>query len=134
MSNPDGGKNRTKTIAVVIPVAIILLPILYSLAGYVFARGPGDPDPFLQMPEERFKYCVEDGEYMRFHHWELLQQVRDEVVREGKSGGVTFDQCRVCHENRAGFCDRCHAAANVRPDCFGCHYFPETPEKETDHE
>jgi len=72
---------------------------------------------------------VRDTEYMRFHHWELLSEMRDESVRYGKRGVEGFDDCRVCHANRAGFCNRCHEAVNLEPDCWGCHYYPETPEE-----
>ena len=25
-------------------------------------------------------------------------------------------------------CNRCHQAVSLQPDCFGCHYYPDTPE------
>lgn len=134
MKAPNDPTKKKTNIPIAIPVVIILLPLVYSLAGYVLARGSRDSQPFLQMPEERHEYCVRDAEYMRFHHWELLQSVRDEVVRQGKTADVTFDGCRVCHNDRARFCNECHDAANVRPDCFTCHYYPETPEEEVEHE
>ncbi len=132
MNNDGAPDRRTDLLMVAIPLAVILLPILYSLAGFVFAGGPDPGTPFLQPPEERFVYCVRDTEYMRFHHWELLQEVRDEVVRDGKAGDVTFDGCRACHPDRGRFCNQCHSAANVNPDCFACHYYPETPEEESE--
>jgi hypothetical protein len=129
--NSDRAPDRKTTVLMVaIPLAVILLPALYSLAGFVFASGPDPGTPFLQPPEARFKYCVRDTEYMRFHHWELLREARDEVVREGKTDDVKFDFCRACHPDRGRFCDECHGAANVHPDCFTCHYYPETPEGE----
>jgi hypothetical protein len=62
---------------------------------------------------------------MRYHHMDLLRDVREEVVRFGIRGGVTLAGCGDCHTNRDQFCDRCHEAASVRLDCYGCHYYPE---------
>jgi hypothetical protein len=123
---------RLSAVVIVFTVAIVLLPIIYSVIGYVFARSVGKEPPFLEMPDAKYTECVRDTEYMRFHHWELLVAMRDESVRYGKRNVVTFDDCRVCHQNRAGFCNQCHNAVNLDPDCWGCHYYPETPEESLD--
>jgi hypothetical protein len=120
---------RLSTVVIVFMVAILLIPIVYSIVGYVFARSVEKERTFLEMPDAKYTECVKDTEYMRFHHWELLVAMRDESVRYGKRDVVTFDDCRVCHQNRAGFCNRCHDAVNLDPDCWGCHYYPETPEE-----
>jgi hypothetical protein len=80
--------------------------------------------PFLEMPDTIHKTCVKDTEYMRFHHWELLRDVREEVVRYGNRGEISLLGCRDCHTSRERFCNECHDAASVRPDCYGCHYYP----------
>jgi len=119
-------------VLVVLAAVVILLPLTYSLVTYVFAGGSVDSEPFLEPPEARFKYCVKDAEWMRFHHWELLKEIRNDVVRDGNVGETTFDDCRACHPNREQFCNKCHDAVNARPDCFGCHYYPESPEPVTE--
>jgi hypothetical protein len=118
---------RKHILAVAIPVVILLLPIGYSLVSGVFAGAP-DPGPFLERPDAKYENCVRDTEYMRFHHWELLKELRDQTVRLRKRMDVTVADCRKCHMNRERFCNRCHDTVNLKPDCWGCHYYPDTPE------
>ena len=77
------------------------------------------------------KHCVEDTEYMRSHHMQMLDQWRDEVVRTGStqyvsSTGQIYDKslddtCLGCHSNAAEFCSKCHENANVELYCWDCH-------------
>jgi hypothetical protein len=115
-------KNRIKWATVF--TVLILLPVVLSVAGLAFAR-PQEVQVFLEPPDPRWESCYRDTEYMRFHHMDLLKEIRDEVVRYGLKGGITLAGCGDCHTNRDQFCDRCHDVANVRLDCFGCHYYPE---------
>jgi hypothetical protein len=127
--NAGGKSNINKsTLAVWIPILIILIPLGYSLVRYVFAQEPQGPQPFLEMPDEQYSSCVKETEYMRYHHWELLKDIREEVIRDGKRGEIGINKCRECHPNRERFCNQCHDAVNLRPDCFGCHYYPASPE------
>ena len=128
-SRPDGGQ----ALLVVIVLLVLLFPLGYSIACRVIGQDPGLAGPFLERPDARFDRCVKATEYMRFHHWELLKELRDETVRLRKRMDITVDDCRKCHSNREGFCNRCHDAVNLKPDCWGCHYYPETPEAETNH-
>ena len=121
------GKRRN-IITVAVPVLLILMPIVYSVGGHVFGQDIDDGTVFLEMPEDPDTRCVRDAEYMRFHHWELLNEIREQFVRDGNREGTRLDDCRRCHANRERFCNRCHAVADVRLDCFGCHYYPETPD------
>ena len=104
-------------------VGVILVPFILSIANYVLG-GEAAASPFLDEPIEKYKDCVEDTEYMRFHHMDMLREIRSQVVRDGKRQEITFDTCRECHPKRDTFCNRCHDAASVRLDCFGCHYYP----------
>lgn len=122
---------RKHILAVVIPVAIILLPLGYSFVSGVFAGSPS-PRPFLERPDAKYESCVRDTEYMRFHHWELLKELRDETVRMRKRMDITLADCRRCHTNRDRFCNRCHDTVNLKPDCWGCHYYPDSPDAVTD--
>jgi hypothetical protein len=119
-------KKNLTTLAVVVPIVVILLPIGYSSARALLSIG-GDDDVFLVIPPEAGTVCVRDTEYMRFHHMNLLKEVRDRVQRDGVRGTVNFATCRTCHYNRDQFCNRCHNAVNLAPDCFGCHFYPDTP-------
>jgi hypothetical protein len=110
---------------VVALIVVMLLPFGFSVAGAAFARGDQMPDVFLEMPAPQFDRCVEDTEYMRFRHMDLLKQIREEFIRDGIRGNVSLTNCRDCHTSRERFCNRCHEAATVIIDCFGCHYYPE---------
>ena len=103
---------------------VILVPVGYSLLARVAARGAEPPE----RPDPEHTECVKGTEYMRFHHWELLRGLREEVVRDGVRGDLSLDGCWNCHQSKVRFCDRCHDVASVRPDCFGCHYYPDVDE------
>lgn len=120
-------KKRPNTVAVIVAAVVILFPVVYSFMSYVFAGGTSSEMPFVVLPGPEHDKCVRDTHYMRFHHWELLKDMR-ERVRTRNRGDINFDRCRECHTNRATFCNRCHDAVNLQPDCWGCHYYPETPE------
>lgn len=118
---PDSAKS---TIAVAVAVIIILIPLGYSLVSSLRAEEAADTQPFLEMPDPSHTACVRETSYMRYHHWELLRQIREDVVRDGVRGDVGLRQCRDCHTSRERFCNRCHHAVSLYPDCFGCHYYP----------
>lgn len=101
-------------------VVIILLPVVFSVLKPLWAA---EPEVFLEAPDARWENCIRDVEYMRFHHMDLLKDVRADVIRSGMKGGITLAGCGDCHHNREQFCDRCHEKASVALDCFGCHYY-----------
>ena len=105
---------------------VIFIPVVLTVAGFGFARVEEGRDAFLEAPDPRCDSCFRDVEYMRFRHMDLLKEVREDVVRHGLKGGISQAGCADCHRNRVEFCDRCHEAASVNLDCFGCHYYPET--------
>ncbi len=116
--------NRRGSRLIAISVLAILLPFGYSALSWAVAQEPAGPQPFLERPDPRYDRCVRDTVYMRFHHWELLRTVRDEVVRDGRPGDVTVKKCQECHTSRERFCDRCHNAVSLSPDCWRCHDYP----------
>jgi hypothetical protein len=112
---------------VAIPLTIIALPFVITAFGTYEPRERPAGETFLELPAEPNSGCVRETEYMRYHHWELLWEVRDEFVRVGRRGDISLAKCRECHPNRERFCNQCHRAVSLQPDCFGCHYYPETP-------
>lgn len=124
----EGTIGRLRTfVLVALPIVVILAPFGYSLYSHVFARDVQETRPFLELPAEPNEGCVRDTEYMRFHHWELLREVRDLAMRHGVRGEISLDRCRECHPNRDRFCNQCHVSVSLQPDCFGCHYYPASP-------
>ena len=124
MNNNEIFSKNTSIILVTVLALIILFPLGYSIVSYVFAQVNQSAEPFLEMPDEKYRDCVKETEYMRFHHWELLRGIREEVVRYGKRGEIHLNKCRDCHTSRERFCNQCHNAVSLYPDCFGCHYYP----------
>ena len=102
----------------------MLIPLGYSALAPAFSRGGEAGDVFLERPDPVYQNCVRETSYMRFHHWELLRQIREDVVRYGIRGDVGLHRCGECHTSRARFCNRCHDATSLYPDCFDCHYYP----------
>ncbi|TKJ38510.1 hypothetical protein CEE37_12135 [candidate division LCP-89 bacterium B3_LCP] len=117
------GKNASIA-AVVIIVLLILLPLVWSIVSSVSTEGDQSSQLFLERPDPKYKNCIKDTEYMRYHHWELLRGIREEVVRYGKREDINFNKCRECHTSRERFCNKCHDATSLTPDCFDCHYYP----------
>jgi quinone-modifying oxidoreductase subunit QmoC len=109
----------------VIVAALIFVPLAYSIVSQVLPTDTAEPDgTFLERPDPKYKNCVRDTVYMRFHHWELLRGIREEVVRYGMRDEIGLHKCPECHTSRERFCNRCHDAVSLKPDCFGCHYYP----------
>jgi hypothetical protein len=110
-----------KNIVIITILALALLvPLIYYVAAAAFTHVP---EPFLEKPANAAK-CIRETGYMRDNHMILLKEIRDQALREGKSVETGFGNCRECHPNRETFCDRCHDAASLNPDCFHCHYYP----------
>lgn len=75
--------------------------------------------------------CVEDTEFMRRNHMELLKHHRDQTMRLGiRTTRHSLKKCVECHaSSRTGsvaaskedFCAACHAYAGVKLDCWDCH-------------
>lgn len=86
------------------------------------------------------KECVENTEFMRTEHMQMLNQWRDEVVRDSvheyhsKANHQVYMKsltktCMKCHENKDQFCDKCHATVSVNPYCWNCHVDPKGEKK-----
>jgi len=114
----------------VIFVVLMTSPLWYN----ALTAAPAEA-PKLDQPPNGSKECVEPRDYMRAYHMDLLNEWRDDVVRNGKrdyastANGRTFDMsltrtCLDCHSNKVEFCDRCHTYMAVDPYCWDCHVEP----------
>jgi len=131
MSASPSPIDRRRNWIVLAAIAVILLPVILSVVGRVFALGPTVPEPFLEPPDTTEKTCVrgKTRDWMRFQHMNLLKEIRNDAVRDGRRDPeVSFDKCTDCHKSRKHFCDRCHDQVNLTPDCFDCHWYPEYAE------
>ena len=111
-------------VVTIIVAVVLLVPLGYGVVVYASSGGNGGSGPFLEKPDPKHTACLEDTEYMRLNHMDLLKRIRVESVREGKRGEIHWGRCRECHTSREKFCDKCHDMVNLELDCFGCHYYP----------
>ena len=116
-------------IGLVIFVVFFTSPFLYGLV----KTGP-PPEPELSPKAKEAKVCVENTEFMKESHMQLLNTWRNEAVRLNKYRFVATDgkeylislqnTCMDCHNNKSKFCDQCHNYAGVTPYCWECHIEP----------
>lgn len=121
----DHGSGKIRLMAAAGAIFLLLFPMGYSVASYLaHARAVEQVRPFLERPAPQIKECLDDAAYMRFHHMDLIKEIRDAGVRGGAIRSTSFASCRGCHVSRTRFCTRCHLSVNLKPDCFHCHYYP----------
>ena len=92
-----------------------------------------DASPELQKAGEETK-CVEQPDWMKANHMQMLDEWRHEVVRDNErnyvnKAGVEHKKsltvtCLKCHKEKKKFCDKCHTYASVKPFCWTCHVDP----------
>ena len=114
-------------------------PIATAAAGRV-------PVPVIPMADA--DSCVEDTDFMRRNHMDLLDHQRDETVHEGiRSKQHSLSECISCHvvmgpdavpvtvSSPEHFCRSCHDYAAVKVDCFQCHASrPDSDELPANHQ
>ncbi len=105
---------------------IILVPFGYSVGRFGWVSTFAAPKPFLEVVSPPSQRCVRDPAWMRQNHRVLLEELRDKTVREGIRSEITLHSCSQCHKDKTQFCDKCHNAANLHPDCFDCHSYSTT--------
>jgi len=102
-------------------MAFMAIPSMQAVAGVdlpKLERGKGDK-------------CVEDSDYIRRHHPDLLKHQRDDTLRKGiRTTKHSLKQCVECHAGsktgsvasaKEDFCVSCHSYAGVKLDCWDCH-------------
>lgn len=90
--------------------------------------------PVLKPLKGKGERCVEDTEFMRKNHMELLLHQRDETMHRGiRTKKHSLKECIACHaidgddgkpvssSDPKHFCQQCHTYASVKIDCFECH-------------
>jgi len=122
--------NKGKIITgLVIFVVFFASPFLYGLV----KSGP-PPERELSPKAKEAKLCVEAKEFMVESHMQMLNDWRDQAIRNGQRVYVATDgkeyvvslqnTCMDCHNNKSKFCDQCHNYAGVTPYCWECHIEP----------
>ncbi len=123
--------NRKITSLLAVPTVALVVGLL---SGSVAADKKPARVPTPEINIERGEKCVEDTDYMRRHHQDLILHQRDKTVFEGiRTKKYSLKNCVDCHASKEtnsvvgkeGFCESCHAYTAVKIDCFSCH----TPER-----
>lgn len=115
-------------IGIIIFVAVFSSPFWVSWIGLDYTKTG------VVLPENS-KTCIENTEFMRANHMRLLDEWRDQALREENRAYVSAldgrkwvislqNTCMKCHDNYAGFCEKCHVANSVYPYCWTCHIIP----------
>jgi hypothetical protein len=107
-------------------VALMTFPIWKNM-------GNAGPVPKPEKPKEVTK-CVESVKVMRTSHMKILDDWRDQALREANRtpievNGIKYDRslmngCMKCHTEKKKFCDECHTYTSVKPYCWDCHFLP----------
>lgn len=113
-------------IGIIIFVLLALTPFIINMASSADERNIPD----MKYPEGH-EECIRETDYMRAYHMDILNDWRDQVVRENiryfnyngeKLEMSLTNTCMDCHDNKADFCDQCHNYLDVDPYCWDCHF------------
>ena len=126
--------DKAKILAwVVVFVVLVALPFYYNIVKSSSMQEVSLDTPVINKMTK--KQCVKDADVMRKNHMKLLDEWRNDVVRDGEReygiiDGVKYEKslqktCMKCHSNKKDFCDRCHTYVDVKPYCWNCHIAPE---------
>jgi len=118
-------------IGIAVFLVVVTLPLWSNLGKAVPVPQPKLDTPKITATPEKERKCILDTAFMRSNHMQLLEDWRNQVVREGKRDFVTpsgkkilaslSNTCMDCHSNKTNFCDQCHNYVGVVPNCWGCH-------------
>ena len=108
----------------------LLLVVALTLgAPALAAESTRVPKPVIEAGQG--KKCVENTEFMRRNHMELLKHQRDETMHKGiRTRNHSLNGCIECHASRKNnsvvgsdqnFCQSCHSYVAAKLDCFECH-------------
>lgn len=114
-------------------IRLILAAVAVALIGATAAQAASDGLlPYI--PKGKGDQCVEDTEFMRRNHMNLLMHQRDATMHQGiRTKKHSLKECIACHAvegddgqpvtvaDERHFCRSCHEYAAVKPDCFSCH-------------
>jgi len=109
-------------------VLLVTFPIWFN------AFSSASTVPKVELPPGGQKECVASATEMRAKHMVLLNEWRDDVLRNGNKTAVTVGgkeyrkglqtACMQCHTNKDKFCDSCHTYSSVQVYCWDCHLTP----------
>ena len=128
-----------------IAVALVFITGFATAALAAEAESNGVPMPVI--PAGKGDSCVEDTDFMRKNHMDMLKHQRDETMLRGvRTKQYSLVECINCHvvsgpgseavsaSDPQHFCRACHDYTAVNIDCFQCHASrPEAGASSPDH-
>jgi hypothetical protein len=115
-----------------IAVALVFITGFATAALAAETQSSGVPMPVI--PAGVGDACVEDTDFMRKNHMDMLKHQRDETMLRGvRTKQYSLVECINCHvvsepgseavsaSDPQHFCRACHDYAAVNIDCFQCH-------------
>ena len=112
------------------PSLLALIIVAVCIVSVSAFAGAPKPD----IPKGKGDQCVEDTDFMRKNHMEILLHQRDETMHRGiRTKKHALKECIECHAvyddngqavnhlNPKHFCVQCHEYTSVSIDCFDCH-------------
>jgi predicted CXXCH cytochrome family protein len=118
-----------------LPASLLVFVVgLSSIMGAAEAQDAKGGVPLPAIPMAKGANCVEDTDFMRRNHMDMLDHQRDETVHRGvRTKQYSLKECLNCHvvqgpdakpvtsASPQHFCRSCHDYAAVSIDCFQCH-------------
>ena len=124
---------RRRSLIAIMSIAAIVLATVTGLAA-VEEDSTARRIPFPDIPRGQGENCVEDTDFMRRNHMNLLKHQRDDTMLKGiRTKQHSLKECVSCHAVEGAdavpltaaspkhFCRSCHDYAAVQIDCFQCH-------------
>ena len=138
---------RRSVIAVIAVVAVVVLLRVAISAGTEESEPATSRVPLPEISKGKGEQCVEDTDFMRRNHMDLLMHQRDDTMLQGiREKKHSLKECVNCHAvpgpdsmaltvaSPKHFCRSCHDYAAVKIDCFDCHASrPQSGELPDDH-
>ncbi len=119
--------NKKAVIAGIVVFLVICTAPFWTNFGAKYSK------PEVALPADSNE-CVESAAFMRAEHMQLLNEWRDQALRNdnrvyvsstGKKWEISLQNtCLKCHSDYEQFCDKCHVTNNVDPYCWTCHILP----------
>ena len=113
-------------------LGIVILVVILTAPFWAGLFGTNYTSTGITKPDE--KACIENVEFMRAQHMRLLNEWRDEALRnenrtyvakDGRKWEISLQNtCMRCHKNYNDFCAKCHLSNSVSPYCWTCHIIP----------
>lgn len=114
-------------------IGIVILVIILTAPFWAGLFGKSYTETGITKPAKETA-CIENVDFMRAQHMRLLNEWRDEALRnenrsytatDGKKWEISLQNtCLKCHTDYSNFCDKCHVSNSVKPYCWTCHILP----------